>query len=417
MNEKHEVIVVGSGVIGVCSALSLQKKGLSVLLIDKDKPCAGASFGNAGAIVDASCVPNAMPGILSEVISMAFRRHSPLSIRPRYLHRILPWLIRFLLESRQSRFHANGRNLHGLTQHAVSSWRSLTDNTVLSMLLGEGGWLKVYESKSTFESTRIARGLMSEFGVPFELLTKGDIQSLEPNLAPIYEYGFFQKECLNILDPTKLVEGMVSLFVSRGGQYRQFSVDQLVSCNDSIKLVGPTSNLIAEQVVIATGAASKHLAKQVGDNIPLDTERGYHLMFPTSTSDLLSRPVVNGESSFVLSPMQSGIRMTAQVEFAGLDGKPDYSKIRSLMPSAKRMLPDIELKEESVWMGCRPSLPDSLPVIGRSKKSPRVCYAFGHQHLGMTLGAVTGLLVSQLVCGEKSFLDTTPYAPDRFRYI
>ncbi|MFT5210057.1 MAG: D-amino-acid dehydrogenase [Flavobacterium sp.] len=414
MNEKQQVIIIGAGIVGVCSALAMQKKGLKVLLIDREKPGAGASFGNAGAIVDGSCVPNAAPGILAEVLRMPFKQHSPLSIKPSYLHKILPWLIRFILESSQSTFSKNGSNLHHLTKHAASSWRFLTDNTSLSTLIGEGGWLKVYESKSVFDSAQAGRNLMAELGTPFEILTKSDIQSLEPNLAPIYEYGTFQKDCLNILNPAKLIDDMVAQFVSQGGHYQQFSVNQLVKTEDGIKLIGDGPCLVAEQVLLATGAASKDLAKQMGDNIPLDTERGYHLMFPSVTGSLLSRPVVNGESSFVLSPMHTGIRMTAQVEFAGLDAEPNFSKIRALMPSAKRMLPELVLKEESVWMGCRPSLPDSLPVIGRSKESPRVHYAFGHHHLGMTLGAVTGLLAAQLMCGEEGFIDISPYLPNRF---
>lgn len=416
---KHDVVVIGAGVIGVCTALALQKKAVQnkayrVLLIDRDKPAAGASFGNAGAIVNGSCVPTSMPGILNDVLKMIFKPRSPLSIRPSYLHKVMPWLIRFINESRTSLAHQNAMNLYALSKHSVTAWRELTDQTTLENLLGEGGWLKVYESKNTFDSTLRARELMTQIGTQYEILNRTDIRDLEPNLAPIYESGIFQKDCLNILDTAGLVEGLVEQFLKMGGEYKKFSVEEIQVTQEFHRLKGQGDELLAENVVLATGAAARKLARQMGDNIPLEAERGYHMMFPVETKSLLSRPVVNGGYSFVLSPMETGIRMTSQVEFAGVDGVADHRRIRRLMPEVKRMLPDIELKEESVWMGCRPSLPDSLPVIGFSNKSKKLIYAFGHQHLGMTLGAITGLLVADQLTTGSSSIDIKPYRANRF---
>jgi len=411
---KHDVVVIGAGVIGACTALALQKNKQKVLLIDKEKPAAGASFGNAGAIVNGSCVPTSMPGILNDVLKMIFKPHNPLSIRPSYLPKLLPWLTRFMNESRTSLAHENAVNLFALSKHAVGAWRELTHDSPLEDMLFEGGWLKVYESKNSFDSTLRARELMSQIGTQYEILDSDDIRDLEPNLAPIYSYGFFQKDCLNISNPGRLVEGLVAQFLELGGEFNKFSVEEIQVTPEYHVLKGQGTELLADKVVLATGAASKKLAQQMGDNFPLDTERGYHMMFPVDTKSLLNRPVVNGESSFVLSPMETGIRMTSQVEFAGLEGRADYSRIRRLMPEVKRMLPDIELKEESVWMGCRPSLPDSLPVIDFSKKSDKFIYAFGHHHLGMTLGAVTGLLIADLLNKGSSSIDIKPYCASRF---
>jgi glycine/D-amino acid oxidase-like deaminating enzyme len=219
---------------------------------------------------------------------------------------------------------------------------------------------------------------------------------------------------LSISNPERLVKGMVDLFATRGGAYRQFAVDHISLQSNDIQLKGHNECLSADKVVLATGSWSGNLARQLGDSIPLETERGYHLMLPESTQTLLSRPVVNGEKSFVLSPMETGLRMTAQSELAGLDIAADYRKIRKLLPHAKRMLPAMEPREESAWMGFRPSLPDSLPVLGFSGKSKNIVYAFGHQHLGMTLAAISARIVADLFANREPPVPIAPYRPNRF---
>jgi D-amino-acid dehydrogenase len=412
-----KTIIIGAGVIGAVTALALQEDGHAVSLIDRYAPCSGTSFGNAGAIVNGSCAPTAMPGILFDAIRMMMRADSPVSIRPAYLHKVLPWLLRFILQSRSARVDRNAEHLYALTRHAVASWRRLTERTELSSLLRATGWLKVYESEQTFAGTEYARALLDKLGSEYDVLNAAEIHELEPNLAPIYKRGIYQKDSLSITNPERLVTGMVELFASRGGAYQQFAVDRIFIGENGIQLEGHGEQLIADKVVIAAGAWSRNLARQLGDNIPLDTERGYHLMLPESTQGLLSRPVVNEESSFVLSPMETGLRMTAQVELAGLDIAPDYSRIRNLLPRAKRMLPAMEIQEESAWMGFRPSLPDSLPVLGSSAKSRNVMYAFGHQHLGMTLAAITGEIIADLFANREPPMDISPYRPNRFKTL
>ncbi|MCP3673331.1 MAG: FAD-binding oxidoreductase [Gammaproteobacteria bacterium] len=409
-----KIIIIGAGVVGAASALALQKDGHDVILVDREAPCAGASFGNAGAIVNGSCAPTAMPGIIFDAIRMLSKSNSPLTVHPAYFHRILPWLMRFILQSSSSNVNNNAKHLHGLSQYAVASWHQLTEQTELSSLFKQTGWLKVYETEKSFDGTKKSRQLLDKMKTPYEVLDASQIHDLEPNLAPIYKRGFFQKDSLSITNPDRLVKGMVELFVNRGGSYKQFAVNRINRNSNGIELIGSNETLVTDKVVIAAGAWSRSLAKQLGDNIPLDTERGYHLMLSESTSSLLSRPVVSGDDSFVLTPMETGMRMSAQIEFAGLDIAPDYSKIRKLLPEAKRMLPKIDIKEESVWMGFRPSLPDSLPALGFSPKSNNVLFAFGHQHLGMTLAAITGLTVADLVANRKPPIALSPYRPNRF---
>ena len=407
-------IIIGAGVIGAATALALQNDGHKVTLIDRDEPCAGASFGNAGVIVNGSCAPTAMPGILFEGIRMMSQSKSSVSMHPAYLPKLVPWLFRFLLQSRSSAVNKNAQSLHALSQHAVGSWQQLIKHSELSSLFRSTGWLKVYESEKTFAGTEESRQLLDKLGTPYELLNAAQIQDLEPGLAPIFKHGFYQKDSMSITNPEGLVKGIVKQFVDAGGIYKQFAVDQINIHHDGIQLVGQSESLVADKVVIAAGAWSRSLASQLGDNTPLDTERGYHLMLPQSTQGLLSRPVLNEENSFVLCPMDAGLRMTAQVEFAGLKLAPNFTNIRNLLPLAKRMLPALDIRESSAWMGFRPSLPDSLPVLGFSSKSNNVLYAFGHQHLGMTLAAITGQIIADLMAGREPPIDVSPYRPNRF---
>lgn len=408
------IIVVGAGIVGASTALALQHDGHKVTLVDREAPCAGASFGNAGAIVNASCAPTAMPGIFFDALRTLGQPLSPLTIRPAYFCKILPWLIRFVLESRRSRVSENARNLHALTRRSNQGWRELTRDTRLAELIHDGGWLTVYESERSFAKSSDERELKDANNVPYEILSAADIRGLEPNLAPIFERGIFRRDSLWISDPQKMVQGMVDLLIARGGKYRQFDAQSIDFQGQQVILKNTSATILADKVIIAAGAWSKSLARQVGDRLPLDTERGYHLMLPARNNRLLNRPVMNAELTFVLVPMESGLRLAGQDELAGVDAAPDYRRIRQLLPEAKRMLPGIEGTEESVWMGCRPSLPDSLPVIGFARRSRNVLYAFGHQHLGITLGPATGLIIADLVAGRDPGIDLMPYRPERY---
>lgn len=410
------VIVIGAGIVGASTALALQRDGHEVTLIDREGPAAGASFGNAGAVVNGSCAPTAMPGIVFEVLKMIGRPLSPVTVRTAYLPEVLRWLISFLGESRRARVLRNSINLHALSSRSAVGWRALTDNTSLSNLLREVGWLKVYESERAFAATEHARFLMDQLGTPYEILQQKDILDLEPELAPIFTRGVFQRDSLQVVNPGRMVHGMVDLFVTRGGRFQQFNASRIEITTAGITLHDTTEKLTTDKVVIAAGAWSNELARQLGDDVPLEAERGYHLMLPATDSDVLNRPVMNADDSFVLSPMETGLRLTSQVEFAGLNAPPDFRRVRSLLPLVDRMLPGkLRLDEQSVWMGHRPSLPDSLPVLGSATRTNKVVYAFGHQHLGITMGPATALIVADLIAGRQSAIDLRPYRANRFQ--
>ena len=412
---RPSIIVAGAGIIGASIAFNLAQKGYAVTLIDRTAPASGASFGNAGGIVNNSCVPTSTPGIVFDVGTMLTRPHSPFSLRPRYLLKALPWLIEFLNQSRQHRVDQNADQLHALTLHAAADWLKLVGETALTRYVRKVGWLKVYSSTRSFANTGFTRQLMDRLQVPYDVLGAADIKRLEPALSPDFTHGLFQSDALHITNPGALVHEMTNLMLAYGGIYKKMSVEQISVSKNTVTVSNPSESLTADKLVIATGAYTEPLARMVGDNVMLVAERGYHMMFPRATATLLSRPVVNGDSSFVLSPMETGMRMTSQVEISGVDDPPDYQRIRHLTRLARSMLPDLDTQEESVWMGSRPSLPDSLPVISPSSVNNNIIYAFGHQHLGMTLGPVTAFLVEQMLAGKKTTTDLHPYRINRFK--
>ncbi|MFB9356389.1 NAD(P)/FAD-dependent oxidoreductase [Sneathiella chinensis] len=410
----RDVVVVGAGIIGVCTAYALQRQGMSVRLVDRKGPCAGASFGNSGAVVDGSSVPNAMPGLWKTVPKMLLDPTGPLVLRWKYLPEIAPWLFRFLMEGRKDKVRHNATSLKALTDTAAADWEELAQDAGVQDLIRPVGWLKVYETEAGFRDTVAARMLMREVGTDFDVLTAPEIHDLEPNLAPLFSRGIFQKQARFVINPEDMVLRLAEAFRQEGGEIILSDIRSLTAKPGKVTLNGSAGTLTAEAAVLAAGAWSERLARQLGDRIPLETERGYHLMFPEQAAGLLTRPVVYGEKSFVLSPMKMGIRLGSQVEFAGLEGEADFRRVRKLVPLARKMLPALAGDEQSVWLGYRPSLPDSLPVISPSTRHGNVVYAFGHQHLGLTLGPTSARLVCDLLMGAEPPIPLWPYRANRF---
>ncbi|WP_025899554.1 NAD(P)/FAD-dependent oxidoreductase [Sneathiella glossodoripedis] len=413
-NQNKTAIVVGAGIVGVSSAYMLQKAGFSVTLVDRVGPCSGTSYGNAGAIVVDGCVPNSMPGILKDIPSMLFDATGPLTVRWSHLAKATPWLLRFMMEAREERVRHNAKFLYQITKHAGRDWSRLMKSLKLDDLMKDVGWLKVYESDEGFAQTLEARELMSEVGCPFDILDATDIQDLEPNLNAIFKHGIFQKKSRFLLNPEKVVHGIADAFKHIGGQIEIAEISTVSEMEAGVVAKGNGKEFKADKLVIAAGAWSKILADQFGANVLLDAERGYHMMLPALEDKTISRPIVYGEKSFVLAPMERGIRMTSQVEIAGLERGPDFRRIRKLLPLAKRMLPTLNTQEQDVWLGHRPSTPDSLPIIGCSPKSKNVIFAFGHQHYGMTMGPTTARIVRDIALGKEDTIELWPYRADRF---
>lgn len=408
----RRVAVIGAGIVGMSAALYLQRDGHAVTVIDPRPPGTGASFGNAGGVVVTACTPLALPGILKQVPAMLRDPLGPMVLRWRYLPRIAPWLIDLLRASRPERVEAISEALAALHAGATEAWRDLARQSGAEDLLRPVGWLKVYETDRGFAATAAARALMTRRGIAFEVLNADELRQLEPGLAPIFRHGFFQPDSSFVANPGRAVAHFAAEFVGRGGRILRDRVTGFDLSASPRRVLTGTGAEAAEAIVLAAGAWSRGLARQLGAKVRLDTERGYHIMLPAEGADL-RRPTVHGEQDFVLSPMEHGIRLASQVEFAGLAAPPDFRRVRGLLPRAQRMLPGLAAAEQSAWLGFRPSLPDSLPVIGPSPRHGDVFLAFGHGHLGLTEGPVTGRIVADLVAGRDPGLDLTPYRPER----
>jgi D-amino-acid dehydrogenase len=408
------VAVVGAGIVGVSCALHLQRDEHNVTLLDPRAPGTATSFGNAGGIVTGAVVPNSTPALWRDIPRMLFDQDSAVRVRWRYLPQLAPWLIRFLLAGRHTRVEAIADALLPLVTRAYDAHRELVALSNAEDIVRPVGWLKVYETEAGFAGTRYDRDIMQARGIRLDVLGPDEIGQLEPGLARRYAKGLFQPDSAFVASPYRLVQAYAAQFQRLGGSLVQERVRGVQPRDGGVRLDCELGFRDFDAVVIAAGAWSKELAGQVGDRVMLDTERGYHLNIDPGGAGQLRRPVVFPERGFVLAPMLDGIRLTSGVELAGLNAAPDFSRIRRLLPAAREALPGLSDRVTREWLGYRPSTPDSLPVIGRSPRNRAVFYAFGHQHLGLTLGAVTGRLIAGLLAGGQPELDLAPYRADRF---
>jgi len=409
------VAVVGAGIVGVSCALHLRRAGHDVSLLDPRPPGTATSFGNAGGIVTGAVVPNSTPALRRDLHRILFDRNNPVRLRWSYLPQLTPWLLQFLRNGSDTHVRRIARALQPLVSSAYEAHRELIALSGADGIVRPVGWLKVYASEGSFAGTQYERSIMAEHGVRFDVLGRDEIRQLEPALAPRFEKALFQPDSAFVSSPRKLTEAYAAHFARVGGVVVQERVRGVAPESGGVMLDCEFGYRRVDTVVIAAGAWSKELARQVGDRVLLDTERGYHLNLERGQAGDLRRAVVFPDhGGFVLAPMQDGIRLTSGVELAGLAAPPDFSRIRRLIPRALEVLPGLSSQVTRQWMGYRPSTPDSLPVIGRSPRSPLVYYAFGHQHLGLTLGPITGRLIAALVSGQRPEFDVSPYRIERF---
>lgn len=407
-----KIAVVGAGIVGLSSALFLQADGHEVTLYDPREPGTGTSFGNAGGVVIGSAAPLGMPGMLRRVPKMLLDPKGPLVVRWRYLHRIAPWLLDLLWASRPKRVEEISIAKAALGDKAEAAWLELARRAGAEAALLPRGWLDVYETEAAFQDGAEERHLMERRGRARDILNADELRQLEPNLAPIFVKGAFDPKSYHLVNPARMTASVAAAFAGGGGRIEWQAVSALETGSDGIGLRTDRGTEKADRVVLAAGAWSGTLARPLGVRPRLDTERGYHLMLP-QPERTISRPVYNVDRSFVLTPMETGLRMTTQVEFAGLDAPPDYRRIEGLLSGAAAVLPGLKPEVQSRWLGFRPSHPDSLPVIGPAPRDGRVICAYGHGHLGMTHGPATGRIVADLIAGRDPGLDVGAYSAAR----
>lgn len=413
MQTNTDVIVIGAGVVGLSTALALQARGLPVTVVDRIGPAAGASAGNAGAFAFTDILPLASPGILRKAPKWLLDPLGPLSVPPSYALKIAPWMFRFWRACQPGRVaHSTAAQtaLMDLSKAELEPFLALTGT---AGMLEKKGNLQVYESQGELDASLPGWAARAQHGIEFRHMLADEMATLQPGLSPRFTHGTFTPGWYSISDPKLYVLALAERFRAQGGKIEIAEVTALNAGLDGVEVVAGIRSLRAGQVVIAAGAFSHRIAKSVGDKIPLETERGYNTTLPPGAFDLRMQ-VTFGGHGFVVSNLSTGIRVGGAVELGGLDLPPNFKRSEAMLKKAKAFLPGLKTEGGVQWMGFRPSLPDSLPAIGRSTASPRVIHAFGHGHLGLTQSAGTARLVADLVTGAAPVLDLTPFSPQRF---
>ncbi|GGF20988.1 cytochrome c4 [Aliidongia dinghuensis] len=409
---KVEVAVVGAGIIGLAIAWRLAAEGREVLLIDAETCPLPASAGNAGTIAAYNNAPVGSPGVLRSLPHLLTHADSPFTMRWAGLPALTPWLLRFLRECLPARARANAAALASLLHDSLEAWHELADATGTADLLRRNGALYVFPSEAAFAGAAWPREQRAAAGIRQQIVGPREITALEPALQAPTGPGIFFPEATHIVEPAELLRRLRLAVTSAGVRLVTGRVDRLERGAPSILLAGPGLAVEADRVVIAAGAWSRTLARQAGDAVPLDTERGYHVEYALATPPF-SRPVCPIQFGVYVTPMAGRLRAAGTVELGGLARPPDPRRPALLDRAARSLLPDLP-PPTSHWMGFRPSLPDSLPVIGRARGEPRVVHAFGHGHLGLTLAAVTARHVADLLSDREPAAVLRAFSPQRF---
>lgn len=406
------VAVIGAGFVGLSAAYWLLRDGHHVTVYDPAGAAGGASFGNAGTFANYACIPVNSPSVFRDLPRYLLSSRSPLRLRWSYLPHLIPWLGRFLLQSTPTRHTASATALATLLGHAQSGYDDMVSQAGLGGFIRDRECLYLYSSGSAFEASRPSLALRRSLGVEARILDKQEIRTLEPSLAPLFARGALFAGSWHLSDPAAFLRALQQWLVQSGVQIRAQSVNTVQPGNTGVVLGCEQGTDQHDYVVVCAGAHSAKIAAQCADPVPLEAERGYHLLYPR-TSQLISRPVGWAERGFYMTPMDAGVRVAGTVELAGLGLKKHQGLLDLLHFSSQRALPGLG-EPTAPWLGFRPTLPDGLPVMGRSKASSRVIYAFGHQHIGLTLGGLSGKLVADLVAGRDPALDLSPYSARRF---
>lgn len=408
-----DVIVIGAGVVGLSAAIAAQARGLSVTVLDREGPAAGASAGNAGAFAFTDILPLASPGILKKAPKWLLDPLGPLSVPPAYAAQIAPWMFRFWRACSASRVaHSTTAQTAMMDLSKAELEPFLAETNTLPMLRKEGN-LQVYESDAELKASLPGWTARAEHGIEFRHMGAAEMAEIQPGLASRFTHGTFTPGWYSIADPKLYTLALADHFRAKGGVIERAEVTALKPVEGGVELTADGKTRRTEQVVLSAGAFSHQVARTLGERIPLETERGYNTTLPQDAFDLRTQ-VTFGGHGFVVTRLSTGIRVGGAVELGGLKLPPNFRRSEAMLKKAQTFLPGFKTEGGVQWMGFRPSLPDSLPAIGRARATGRVVYAFGHGHLGLTQSAGTARLVADLLTGRRPAIDISSFSPQRF---
>ncbi len=412
MSQNLKIGIIGAGIQGVSNALFLQKKGFDVTLFDRDNPgVSAASYGNAGHFSPYASVPLNRPDVILDVPAMLLSSTGPLSLKWNYVPKMIPWFLRFIKNSTKKKMMHTAKNMHQILDLALPAYDELFEEIDLNGLVENKGILYIWNEKD-LKSRELEIQIRNELGVKQQIVSPKEIHDLEPNIKPFYHGGVFYSYARHARNPKKILLKLFDLFLNKGGKFIKQNIKNVAFENEKPILKSDKQDYKFDKIVVTCGAFSKLFTDIFNENIPLDTERGYHVHFK-NCDHLLNRPVIFSNRGFGITPMEQGLRVVGTVEFGGLNNPVTKSRIQNLISNAKYMLGDLPDHEDE-WLGFRPTLPDFLPVMGPSKNHKNIFYCFGHHHLGWTLGPISGKIVSGMIANENTNLNLKPYSSLRF---
>ena len=408
----RSVIVIGAGITGVSTAEWLRRAGANVTLIDRINPGdpGQTSYGNAGLLARCAIVPVSVPGLISKAPKMLLDPNSPLFLKWSYLPKLLPWLVPFLKNGRMDRLKPIVKALEPLTSDSVDQHFALAKGTPAAKFINTGDYTYIYKDRNAYAADALGMSLRRENGFEINEIEADDLHERDPNLSKDYRFGAVFPDHGWIGSPSGYVQALSKHFTDNGGIFLTGEVEKITNTGVTLK---DGTDQKADKIVVATGAWSKSLTEPLGDKINLETERGYHL-FLKDPNVKPPNPYMIADGKFAMTPMDDGLRLAGVVEFGGLDAPASDAPIELLRTSTKRVYPNLNWSVEERWLGHRPSTSDSLPVLDRAKHAPNVIYAFGSQHIGLTMGPRLGKMAADLALDVKTNMDLTPYKADRF---
>lgn len=417
MNTAPPVGIIGAGIVGIACALHLLRKGRRVRVFDKAGPAGGASAGNAGILACCAIVPVTTPGIRRQAPKMLLDPDGALFLRWAYLPRLLPWLWQYTANARRERTAHTARALAPLVCDSLTEHRELAAGSAAARRIEPCDYLFVYRDRAGFDAERFTWALRAEAGFSWEALEGGAVREYEPALSPAHRYAVRLGGHATIASPADYVRELAGEVVRAGGEITRAEVTDLRPREDGVSIItrgGPADGIALSAAVIASGAWSGALGRRFGARVALESERGYHLHFRHASGGP-QRPLMLAERKVVATPMDGDMRLAGTVEFGGLRAGASAPPLRMLRRTARELLPELRAESVDEWLGHRPATTDSLPLLGRSPLCPRVWFACGHHHIGLTAGAKSGRLAAEMVCGCNPAVDMTPYRVDRGR--
>lgn len=411
------IAILGAGMVGVSCALDLQRRGFDVTLFDRSPPGRETSYGNAGVIARSSLVPFNNPALWKSLPTLLKNNSASFRYDPVFMAKNLPWALRFLSKARQRSFEETTVALDALIRLSAGEHQRLMVEAGCAHRCRDTGWIFLYRSEQAFAGGQLSRNTFEKFGIATQVLDAGGIAELEPSLNPIFPRGLWIQDASSVDSPGKVVEAYAKLFVTRGGTIRQAQVTGMSTlANGSWRLTqadGTTHD--TTRAVLALGPWTREFAAQaLGLSVPMAFERGYHMHYGAAGDATLTRPVYDTGGAYVLSPMEQGLRLSTGVQMTARDAPPNLMQLELAEQSARQAFPLADRREAQPWLGSRPTLPDSRPIIGECPGRPGLWLAFGHQHIGFSTGPGTAALLGAMIAGETSPIDPAPFRANRF---